>query len=1332
MNEKNLSSEIIVVSDKKNAIEYKAMAFVSEQTKTTFNYEIKRVRALWDPTLSIPGTGRRGGWRCPVGTRYGGQITDRFGRNCGWGVARRLANAITSIGDRLENRDDERRNRRVERRNARMIARLQQDERGGALERGARNIAERLEGGVAPTQTQRGEGRLQRIFGDDGPLRVGPARMPREIQDRQPRRQPQQRRPVQREIEQPTTPQNEEQTPAVPATPAAPERPVRPTPARRRRGQAQTDAVAPEDAPMPNESFDDYTNRKYEEYKSRIEKIQQEGGNAGLLTRDEWFKFNEGNLREAHNRVNNVPDAERPAPRPRKPAPRRRRVNASDARAQESANRRPRAEDRPVPEVPQPKPSRRVDETPRPLEIEADPDFGAEPDLGGSLPDVRSVRNVRNRFRERGLPDTAYWRADDYAGDDKAELERRFGRYFDANNQRNARGDFVNNRIQEGDGQPAPRKQPPASPRQPGNSDNAARSEELRQNREAMAQAAIEDARQRVDDTEIEDARQRADDAENALNAPIPSDEVERQRQIAELRKLALEVQSSLEQMQRVGVRAERVRQGQRRLDALLNRITQLQDTRTRDLDGAIITQGQGDFELKPPPANGNPQDNPFDARESKEMFERLNYINTWIKKARKYLDGEGPAPRNFEQMQGNAPGVSEQRTRAELRSLIQERDQIKESLRKRGYADAEQARLDFNRFIKQRRAQRTQPSQSPRPAAPQQPNNRPQPQIDVREPDPSLERILDEEAEVAARVGGNSDDAANSERLRRAREFAANRPGRVQDFNSIVGNPLFVGYIADAIRGNGNRLAIVNNPENFPNSPAEKRQVAQAARQNIATFTRWREDLQRAENRGVIGENDFIEVDGEQVKLARIKTTLTNNIDAWGEVLAANEPSSSAPANAPRRPRQPRRQGAVRSRRNAQSSQNNEQQPAPRQVSKMNRLQSRHDAKNLPRLANGKFNKVLTGNKGIETELDAASYAGPLTDIPDNFLGVALRKRSKTLAEAGAEFAGQNPNAAASREAREFKSRVEAARKTGGASLTDSDRQKLLQLKREGFPYVSYAAGSGGANPYFHLYIGDDGSIDGRGYLFKPPDRSFGVASQHSELFGALLAERMGFAAGQGRIVEDGGVVKLLQELGPNFAEGHVKNVDDFTNGAGAVTDKESRLGMALVNAITGAVDRHSRNGMVFEGNGALPIDFGRAFYKKTDTVNSLLSYMIGPNSDYGGIDMKPFDGYKNRITELQNAGSSRAEAIASVRAELKTTLSTWANGMRSAYDDGTVAALDRRFASRAMQGRGTYGQQTTPVPERAAKVLSRIALIESDEFVDKIMAKITPPVRP
>ena len=135
-----------------NIVDFKAQSFLSERNTSTMAYEVKAVRAMWDPSLSIPGTNRRGGWRCPTGTRYGGQITDRFGRSCGWGVARRIANQISDIGSRLENVDDARRGRRIARRERRILGRLNPDGGGaGRLEQGLRGVAERLDGGSAPS-----------------------------------------------------------------------------------------------------------------------------------------------------------------------------------------------------------------------------------------------------------------------------------------------------------------------------------------------------------------------------------------------------------------------------------------------------------------------------------------------------------------------------------------------------------------------------------------------------------------------------------------------------------------------------------------------------------------------------------------------------------------------------------------------------------------------------------------------------------------------------------------------------------------------------------------------------------------------------------------------------------------------------------------------------------------------------------------------------------------------------------------------------------------------------------------------------------------------------
>ena len=212
-----------------NVIDFKAKSFLSERNTSTMAYEVKAVRALWDPSLSIPGTNRRGGWRCPVGTRYGGQITDRFGRSCGWGVARRIANQISDIGQRLENVDDVRRGERVARRERRILGRLNPQDRGaGRLEQGLRGIAERLDSGSSPSP--RGARRRTVVA---RPPSVDAPETPRELTPAPPApRAPRRRRaPNLRESEQRRIDREIEQ-PGAPRTGEVPVRPTRPIPNR--------------------------------------------------------------------------------------------------------------------------------------------------------------------------------------------------------------------------------------------------------------------------------------------------------------------------------------------------------------------------------------------------------------------------------------------------------------------------------------------------------------------------------------------------------------------------------------------------------------------------------------------------------------------------------------------------------------------------------------------------------------------------------------------------------------------------------------------------------------------------------------------------------------------------------------------------------------------------------------------------------------------------------------------------------------------------------------------------------------------------------------------
>ncbi len=403
----------------KNETNFKALTFVAEQTASTFNFEVKGVRALWDPSLSIPGTNRRGGWRCPVGTRYGGQITDRFGRSCGWGVARRIANQIADIGERLENIDDRKRNNRLAKRNARMQRFLARQDKPGLLERGARNVAEALEGRQTPQQVRppvRPErrqplgGMVDPNTGQVIPLKPNPAieqarelleetRNPRAPRRRRGNLRESEARRMEREIEQPGAPRTgEAQQPNAPR--------------RRRRTAAQQGAKR-------------------------------------TVRRKPEADFVDG-------------------AQPEKPIIAPRRVNP----VQQPVPAKPQAAP-PKPLVVEPEPNFNAPEPPKPsTPIPDPPPWNPTADerarLGGSLPDARSERNVRNRFPERGLPETAYWREKDFPeGQEKAELERRFGRYYDDNNQRNERGNYVNRRLAAGGGKPADRSKPPAAPPKP-------------------------------------------------------------------------------------------------------------------------------------------------------------------------------------------------------------------------------------------------------------------------------------------------------------------------------------------------------------------------------------------------------------------------------------------------------------------------------------------------------------------------------------------------------------------------------------------------------------------------------------------------------------------------------------------------------------------------------------------------------------------------------------------------------------------------------------------------------------------------------------------------
>ena len=372
---------------------------------------------------------------------------------------------------------------------------------------------------------------------------------------------------------------------------------------------------------------------------------------------------------------------------------------------------------------------------------------------------------------------------------------------------------------------------------------------------------------------------------------------------------------------------------------------------------------------------------------------------------------------------------------------------------------------------------------------------------------------------------------------------------------------------------------------------------------------------------------------------------------------------------------------------------------------------------------------KPPVGNKNIRTKAQALAYTGSLSDIPDKFLEDVLKKRSDLLNDRNGDPIysgalnkamghGDNPTTEERRALQLLIKRIKESRTKPG-QLSNEDKEILKKVKELGVDYLSFHAGTGGANPTFHLLIGDNGSVDGRGYLLKPKDRSFGNGANHSEFLGAAIAEQMGFAHGQGRIIP-GPQIQGLFELGPNFAEGQVKNVGAIPQGADAVKDKESRLAAALLNGIMGAHDRHGGNGMVFDGNGALPIDFGRGFFDDTSTAAKFFRYIRG--GEYGGVDRNPLDKYQKEYQRLIRSGKTPQEASAEMRIEVKQTLNAWRNNIQTILDNGLVDNLNARFANHQDIGFARQG-----IPQRKATIQTRIDIMASDEFIDLLMGGIT-----
>ena len=103
-------------------------------------------------------------------------------------------------------------------------------------------------------------------------------------------------------------------------------------------------------------------------------------------------------------------------------------------------------------------------------------------------------------------------------------------------------------------------------------------------------------------------------------------------------------------------------------------------------------------FDLKPPPKNPNTKENIFDETNTESILREMNDSLPYIKKVRAALNGEGIPKGNLRRRDGQTEEAYQESLRRSLRDSTQRLRELQEALKRRGYADAETARLEYNR----------------------------------------------------------------------------------------------------------------------------------------------------------------------------------------------------------------------------------------------------------------------------------------------------------------------------------------------------------------------------------------------------------------------------------------------------------------------------------------------------------------------------------------------------------------------------------------------------------------------------------------------------------
>ena len=103
-------------------------------------------------------------------------------------------------------------------------------------------------------------------------------------------------------------------------------------------------------------------------------------------------------------------------------------------------------------------------------------------------------------------------------------------------------------------------------------------------------------------------------------------------------------------------------------------------------------------FDLKPPPKNSNTKENIFDETSTEDIFKEINQKITWLKKMRGVVFGDSPPPPNRRQRSGQTEEAWRDSLKREYRDDRARFEELKDALKRRGYDDVEEARLEYNR----------------------------------------------------------------------------------------------------------------------------------------------------------------------------------------------------------------------------------------------------------------------------------------------------------------------------------------------------------------------------------------------------------------------------------------------------------------------------------------------------------------------------------------------------------------------------------------------------------------------------------------------------------